>query len=90
MPRAAIGLVASAAPEGWRPMLLSLTGIALALLGVGLAAPACRPPIGPAGPQPSALALSLSNSAWLIVPASSSALASAMCAAGDLPATSRM
>jgi len=37
--------------------------------------------------QAKALALSLSNSAWVIVPASSKALASAMSAAGDLPAT---
>ena len=43
-----------------------------------------------AGAQANALALSASNSAGLIVPASSSALASAMCWAGDLPATSRM
>lgn len=33
-----IALVVSAALEGWRPTLLSLTGIALTLLGVGLAA----------------------------------------------------
>ena len=36
--------------------------------------------------QASALALSWSNSFWSIVPASSSALASVMCSAGDLPA----
>ena len=41
--------------------------------------------------QASALALSCSNSCWVMVPLSSSALASAMCSAGDLlPATSRM
>ena len=36
--------------------------------------------------QASALAFSWSNSFWSIVPASSSAFASAMCSAGDLPA----
>ena len=76
-----------AALEGWWPMLLSPTrrSARRGPRGAGLLT-ADRP----AGPQPSALALSLSNSAWLIVPASSSALAPSVCAAGDLPATSRM
>ena len=58
-------------------------GAILALAAFVVSPARCRP-------QASALAFSLANSSWLMVPASSSALASAMWAAGDLPATSRM
>ena len=44
----------------------------------------------PQAPQERALAFSAWYSSSVMVPASRSALASAMCSAGDLPATSRM